>query len=166
MTAGRAALLLIGVAFVAAEVTRPTAFHDKKIASRALLPTSQHGAALRAATLDPELLDDLPRIWPNAPANVRVRAVGTQLAITGRIADPYTGSPGAAVFPIIDGRRVAHFSASYGGPRYAIELNCGGGRSARRPAELAIGMVAADQRGYFHSTATVAIPACTVLRPT
>ncbi len=152
------ALAAIAVAFAAAEIVHPTQLTPKRISSRALLLASQDAAIPQPGTLGSELLDDLPRIWPNAPAQLSVGAAGTQTVLRGRIADPYTGLPGAAVFPIRGRQRLARFSASYVGTRYTLEFAC-----AARPGPLsnvAVGLVAADQRGYFHSTATAWVRAC------
>ena len=152
MTIGRAALLAIGAAFVAAEIARPTTLHHKKIASRALLTVSQHSEASRPGTIDGELLADLPRIWPNAPSSVYQRDA-SPVRLSGQIDDPYTRLPGAAVFPIIDGTRIARFLASYVGDRYTLVFPQLPPSSTRH--EVAIGMVSADQRGFFHSTTTI-----------
>lgn len=152
MTLGRAALLAIGAAFIAAEIARPTILHHKKIASRALLIASQHSEASHTGTLDPELLADLPRIWPNAPSSVHESGT-SPVRLSGQIDDPYTRSPGAAVFPIVDGTRIAIFWASYVGDRYTLVFPQLPPSSTRH--EVAIGMVSADQRGYFHSTSTI-----------
>jgi len=154
MTIARAALLAIGAAFLAAEIARPTILHHKKIASRALLMATQHSGASHTGTLDPELLADLPRIWPNAPSSVKQSGTSS-VRLTGRINDPYTRSPGAAVFPIVDGTRIARFSASYVGDRYTLAFPQLPPSLTRH--EVAIGMVSADQRGYFHSTTTIGL---------
>ncbi len=152
MTFKRAALVAIGVGFITAELARPTVPQHKKIASRALLTASQHTRAPRAATLDPELLNDLPRIWPNAASTLKAHGA-SPLRIIGRIHDPYTHSPGAAVFPIVNGARLADFSASYQGDRYTLIVSLP--RASARRYDVAVGMVSADQRGYFRSNKTI-----------
>lgn len=152
MSLSRATLIGIGVAFIAAEIARPTVPHHKKIAARALLTASQHTQTPKATTLDPELLVDLPRIWPNAPSTLN--AYGTSpLRIVGRIDDPYTRSPGAAVFPIVNDVRITNFAASYQGDRYTLLVPPP--TASPRRYDVAVGMVSADQRGYFRSTKTV-----------
>ncbi|MBC5799384.1 MAG: hypothetical protein GIX03_07775 [Candidatus Eremiobacteraeota bacterium] len=152
MSFTRAALVTIGIAFIAAEIARPTVPHDKKIASRALLTASQQTQAPIAGTLDPELLNDLPRIWPNAPSILKAHGTAP-LRIVGCIHDPYTHSNGAAVFPIVNGVRLADFSASYQGDRYTLLI------PLRPPLpqrfDVAVGLVSADQRGYFRSNKTL-----------
>ncbi len=149
----RIALSALAVAFIIAEAVRPTTIHPKKIASHALLVATQDAAAPRSATLDPELLDDLPRIRPDAPTTIARSGDDT---ISGTIVDPYTRLPGLAVFPIVAETRVTDFAASYRNGRYVIRLVP---ELRAHTHSVAVGLVASDQRGYFRSVRSLALPA-------
>lgn len=154
MTRTSVLLGLIAVSFVTAEAVRPTRVAPKKLSTNALVLRSQAATgdvSGSANTLDSALLDGLPRIHPDAVGSVRVSdRAGDALTLSGSIAEP-EGAAGAAVF-IVDGtRRLGTARAHYGTPprptQFAIEL-----RSAELAAgihALQIGLVSADQRGFF-----------------
>ena len=153
MTRAGAMLAVIILAFVTAEVVRPTHFAPKKLTSRALLLRTQAAPGGAMDTLDPELLDDLPRIHPDAVGNVHMttRSDGTFL-LAGTLADPSDGSAGSAVFLESDGSRTSEPAIHYGAtPRlqaFSIHI---------RPASLGtpgthrllVALISADQRGFF-----------------
>ena len=148
MTA-RLGLIVVAIAFVVAEILRPTVLHPKKFASRALLIAPQNTESPRANTVGPELLADLPRIHPDAPAMLERTAAGN---IIGTILDPYTRRAGAAVFPIVDHSPKADFAAEYRDGHFVILPI-----PSLRPGKhtVAVGLIATDQRGYFQSAQTL-----------
>ncbi len=144
---------LIALTFIAAETVRPTRVPAKKIAAHALLLRSQAVREGARDSLDTELLDDIPRIHPDAVGSVRIseRADGS-FALTGTAADAYDGSAGAAIFLETDsGTRVGSALTRYGVaplPRVftvIVEPSTFGPGTHR----LRVALISADQRGFF-----------------
>ena len=130
---------------VVAVVHPVRAIFPKRNAGFGLVMRAQDAAAMQANTLDQELLADLPRIHPDGRGTFEIeRERGTTL-LRGTVVDPYSGDSGAAVFPIVDGKRVANAATFYDRKTFRIALPRGAGDCQR----LAVGLVAYDQRGYF-----------------
>jgi len=163
VTGPRLALVAFAVAFGAAELARPTrVVLPKRTVAGGLVLRSQGAYAGTSDTLDPELLDDLPRIHPDALGNVSAaRGRDGRLELRGWIGDPDTRAAGIAVFPIVDGRRIANVRTTYGLLRPAIATRFGtrlapsgfhitlATDAAPPHARIAVGLIAADRRGYF-----------------
>ncbi len=159
MTVAQGALVAIAVAFVAAEIVRPTHVPAKHLVS--------HSLVLGPSLLGAEMLDDLPRIHPDAlgsiaPATLSRSASGTTLHLRGWIADPYTRRPGLTVFTFANGARVADASVRYHLPTPPIAPDERGAvpkaagfevdqpwHGRVDPTTLAVGLVAVDQRGFY-----------------
>ncbi len=163
MTPPRIALAALAVAFGAAELVRPTrVMLPKRTVAGGLVLRSQgiHGGT--AGTLDPELLDDLPRIHPDALGELAtIRVAGGGLELRGWIGDPDARAAGIAVFPIVNGRRLPGARTTYGLLRPSVEGRYGAqlaptGFRIALPVDtvssgdrVAVGLIATDRRGYF-----------------
>jgi hypothetical protein len=140
---------------------RPTHLVPKKIAARGLLIRTQATPGGTANSLDPELLDDLPRIHPDAVGSVRAtrRSDGSYL-VTGKLADPSDGSAGSAAFVELDGSRTSEPAIEYGTPPQRQTFSI-----LIRPASLGapgshrlfVALISADQRGFFLLPAPITV---------
>jgi len=163
VTPPRIALAALAVAFAAAEVARPTrVVLPKRTVAGGLLLRSQGIYGGTGDTLDPELLDDLPRIHPDALGELAtIHVPGGGVELRGWIGDPDARAAGIAVFPIVDGRRLPGAQTTYGLLRPAVEARYGArlaptGFRIALPVDavssgdrVAVGLIATDRRGYF-----------------
>ena len=152
MTRATVLLSLIALTFAAAEVVRPTRFIPKKIAARALVVHSQSVPGGATDSLDPNLLDGLPRIHPDALGTVRLSERGDgSFGLTGTLADPIDGITGAGVFLESDGARIGGVRTSYGAAPQPHDFSmivapAALGRGSHR---LFVALISADARGFF-----------------
>jgi hypothetical protein len=153
MKPARAIFAVIALAFVTAEVVRPTHLVPKKIAAHALRIRTQAAPGGAIDSLDPELLDDLPRIHPDAVGNVRTtRRSDGALVLAGTLADPSDGSAGSAAFLDLDGSRTSEPAIRYGAAPHPQAFSIVVPRvslAAPGTHHLSVALVSADQRGFF-----------------
>ncbi len=163
MTPSRIALAALAVAFGIAELARPTrVVLPKRTVAGGLVLRSQGTYRGTAATLDPELLDDLPRIHPDALGELAtIQLPSGDLELRGWIGDPSAHAAGIAIFPLVAGRRLPGARTIYGLLRPAVEAPYGAGLAPTgfrialpagavpSGAHVAVGLIAADRRGYF-----------------
>ncbi len=62
VTPARIGVVIVAVAFLIAEILRPTIPHAKQDAQTALVAATQVGSGGTRTTLEPQLLEDMPRI--------------------------------------------------------------------------------------------------------
>jgi hypothetical protein len=153
MTRTGATLAVIALAFVTAEVVRPTQIVPKKIAAHALLLRTQAAPGGTTNSLNPELLEDLPRIHPDAVGSIRAtRRSDGALILAGTLAEPSDGSPGSAAFLERDGSRTSEPAIHYGAapqPQTFSILIRPASLGAPGPHRLSVALISADQRGFF-----------------
>lgn len=187
--AARIYATLVLIAFVIAEARAPTRLHEKR-SSGALISAARSGDATAGRVyLDADLLNDLPRIDALPFGNVDsvsssgrpLSSSGTKLDFTvathaeirvvGWFADSLARAPGAALFPIVDGRRLGDADIKYGLKRPDVarvfgvpsmiatgfELRLPPGSFHRGRHRVAFGLVSGDRRGYFLAPQSVTL---------
>ena len=181
VTLERLCIVIIVVAFLFAEAWQPTVLRPKQNSRDDLIVATLAQAPYGSQTkLGSQLLDDLPRIDALPLGNIDAvllpkRSIApqgtvevailrkTDVRVVGWFADSQSRTPGAALFPIVDGRRIGDADLSYGSIRldvgrfyqtpalnptgFALRLPAGSLSSGRHRVEF--GLVSADRRGFF-----------------
>ena len=181
LTFGRLCIAVVVIAFASAELWHPTLLRPKKSSATNLVVATVEAAPYGTQTeLASELLDDLPRvdalplgnidavILPGrniAPGGKREISIPRheEVRIVGWLADSQSRTPGAAVFPILDGRRLGDADVTYGSIRPDVgryyqtpalnptgfALSLPAWTLARGRHRVEFGLITSDRRGFF-----------------